>query len=208
LIRLRNNYNGLFVHDDWKIAKILTLNLGLRWDYDSRFPNRANFSPRLGFAWSPTSRTVVSANWGMFYDNFRMGLARDVPGFGGANLFRNQTVSFPRLFYGEPSTLPQLFGLCPSPILTDVEIAATGATCPTPGLTLFGVDHLNAVVAPTHAPIPADAVVSQDNVQALTGFTDQQFVDAATAAVSQQPGFFFWGGFGNLTMNFPVPKSF
>jgi len=208
LIRLRNNYSGLFAHDDWKIAKILTLNLGMRWDYDSRFPNRDNFSPRVGLAWAPTPRTVVSANWGMFYDNFRLGLARDVPGFGGANLFRNQTISFPRLFYGDPSTLPQLFGLCPSPILTDAEIAATGATCPTPGLTLFGVDHLNAVVAPLHAPVPADVVVGQDNIQALTGFTDQQFVDAASVAVNQQPGFFFWGGFGNLTMNFPVPQIF
>ncbi|HXM36742.1 MAG TPA: TonB-dependent receptor, partial [Pyrinomonadaceae bacterium] len=68
LVRIRNFYNGLFVQDDWKIAKGLTLNAGLRWDYDSRFPNGGNYSPRLGVAWSPTQKTVVTASWGMFYD--------------------------------------------------------------------------------------------------------------------------------------------
>ena len=208
LIRLRNNYDGLFAQDDWRIEKTLTLNLGLRWDYDSRFPNGANFSPRLGLAWSPTPKTVLSASWGVFFDNFRLGLARDIPGFGGANLLRDQTISFPRLFYGDPSSLPQLFGLCPSPVLSDAQIAASGATCPTVGLPFFGVDHLNTVVAPGHAAIPLNAVVSQGNVQALTGLNAQQFADAASAAVSRAPGFFFWGGFGNLTMNFPVPQVF
>ncbi len=208
LIRLRNNYNGLFTQDDWKLRKTLTANLGLRWDYDSRFPNRANFSPRLGLAWSLTPQTVLSASWGIFYDHYRLGLARDVPGFGGANLFTDETISFPRLFYGDPSSLPQLEGLCPSPVLTDSHIRATGAVCPTPGLPLFGIDHLNSVVAPGHVAIPPNSVVNLENVQALTGLTAQQFADAASAAVGQPPGYFFWGGFGNLTMNFRVPQIF
>src|SRR5205085_5667187 len=119
-------------------------------------------------AWSLNSKTVISASWGMFYDNFRLGLARDIPGFGGANLFRNQTISFPRLFYGDPTTVPRLGGICPSSVLTDAQIAATGATCPAAGSALLGVDRLNAVVAPGHAPIPPNAVVTLDNMQALT----------------------------------------
>ena len=193
LIQLRNNYNALFAQDDWKIKKSLILNLGLRWDYDSRFPNSADFSPRVGLAWSPNAKTVLSANWGIFYDNFRMGLARDIPGFGGADLFRNQTVSFPRLFYGDPSSLPRLLGLCASPALTDAEIAASGTTCPAASLPLFGIDHLNSVVACGHSTIPLNAVVTQANVQDLSGLSAQQFADAASAAVGRQPGFFFLG---------------
>ncbi len=208
VIRLRNFYNGLFAQDDWKTARSLTLNAGLRWDYDSRFPNGGNFSPRLGMAWSPTEKTVITASWGMFYDKFRLGLARDIPGLGGANLFRSQTISYPRLFYGNPSTLARLFGLCPSSNLTDAQIQMSGVTCPVAGLSLFGIDHLNTVVAPGHASIPANSVVTLDNVQALTGLNAQQFADAASASVGRQPGFFFWGGFGNLTMNFPVPRIF
>lgn len=208
VIRLRNFYNGLFAQDDWKIARSLTLNVGLRWDYDSRFPNGGNSSPRLGLAWSPTAKTLITASWGMFYDKFRLGLARDIPGLGGANLFRNQAISYPRLFHGNPSTLAQRFGLCPSSNLTDAQIQASGAICPVAGLSLFGIDHLNAVVAPGHTPIPSNSVVTLENVQPLTGLNPQQFADAASAAVGRQPGFFFWGSLGHLTMNFPVPRIF
>jgi hypothetical protein len=204
VIRLRNNSNGLFAQDDWKLAKGVTLHAGMRWDYDSRSPNRANFSPRLGLAWSATPKTVVTASWGMFYDRFRLGLIRDVPEFGGANLVRNQTVSLPRLFYGIPTALPHRnLGLCPSPVLTDAQIVSGAATCPVATLPLLGVDRLNGVVAPGHAPIPPNSVVNLDNVQGLTGLTPQQFVDGASAAIDRPPGYFMWGRFGNLTLNIP-----
>jgi len=207
-IRLRNTYNGVFAQDDWKLARTLTLNLGLRWDYDSTFPNRVNFSPRLGIAWMPTRKTVVSASWGIFYDNFRLGLARDIPGFGGANLFRNQTISFPRLFYGNPTLVPVLGGICPSSTLTDAQVQAAHPVCPVGGAPVLGIDHLNSVVAPGHSPIPGNAAVNLANITALSGLTPQQFADAASAAVAEPPGFFFWGGFGNLSMNFLAPEIF
>lgn len=131
-----------------------------------------------------------------------------MPGLGGADLFKDETISFPRLFYGDPTTLPQLEGLCASPNLTDAQISAAGATCPGLGGPLFGVDYLNSVVAPGHAPIPPNSVVNLGNVQTVSGFTSKQFANAASTAVGKQPGYFFWGGFGNLTMNFPVPEIF
>jgi hypothetical protein len=210
-IRLRNFYNGAFVQDDWKILKNLTLNLGVRLDYDSKFPNSGNFSPRLGVAWLITSKTVFTASWGIFYDQFRLGLARDVPGFGGANLVTQTFLSFPRLFYGNPSTLSILFatlGLpvpCASSNLTDAQIAARGLTCAARSANgsnkpLYGIDHLNMVTAPGHAPVPANAAVNMQNVQSLTGLTPQQFADAASAAVGAAPGLFSYDPFGNLAV--------
>ena len=210
-IRLRNSYNGAYVQDDWKILKSVTLNLGVRWDYDSKFPNGGNVSPRLGVAWAVTPKTVVTASWGLFYDQFRVGLARDVPGFGGANLVTQTFLSFPRLFYGNPSTLSILFatlGLpvpCASSNLTDAQIAAMGLTCSARSANgsnepLYGIDHLNGVVAPGHAPIPANAAVNVQNVQSLTGLNPQQFADAASAAVGSAPGLFSYDPFGNLTV--------
>jgi hypothetical protein len=208
-IRLRNIYNGLFFQDDWKVRKNLTFNLGVRWDYDSEFPNKSNFSPRLGLSWSPNTKTVLNASWGIFYDHFRNGVTRDVPAFGGAAVSVFEDISFPRLFYGDPSVAPLLGGLCLSPNLTDEQIAASGATCTAlSGQPLFGIDHLNRVVAPGHAPLQPNAIVTRGTVTSLTGFAPQQFVDAASVAVDEPAGFFYWDLAGNLSIGFLGTPSF
>lgn len=200
-IHLRNNYNGLFLQDDWKLTSKLTLNLGVRWDYDSRFKTKDNVSPRLGFAWAVTPKTVVRGSWGYFYDHFRLGLARDIPGFGGADIRVTQPLSYPRLFSGIPTIAPVLFGLCLDQVQTDAQIAASGTTCPFGPLPIYGVDHLNSVVAPGHALIPTNSVVTLDTVQQLSGLTPQDFADQASLAIGRQPGYFFWGPFGALSNN-------
>lgn len=218
IVRIRDNYNGVYFQDDWKITSKLTLNGGIRWDYDSEFPNKTDFSPRIGAAWAIDSKTVVSASFGVFYDQFREGVARDVPQLGGADIERERLLSFPRLFYGNPTTLTSLFQklnrptVCVSNAMTEAQVLAAGATCPNGlGTTLYGIDYLNNVVAPGHAPIPANALVNENNIQQLSGFTPDQFLAAADAAIANLTNgsskvaftvpnnYWSWDPFGNLT---------
>jgi hypothetical protein len=91
----------LFVQDDWKVSRKLTLNLGVRYEFatpprernnkwanfDSSkgafvsakdgglfeqaliHPDRNNFAPRVGFAYSMTPKTVIRGGYGIFYNH-------------------------------------------------------------------------------------------------------------------------------------------
>jgi hypothetical protein len=92
-----NNY-GVFLQDDWKITRQLTLNYGIRYEYLGIFkeefdrlsnfvpgmglvqvgqglsdlyqPDYNNFAPRVGFAYDVTGKgkTIVRGSYGLYYD--------------------------------------------------------------------------------------------------------------------------------------------
>jgi outer membrane receptor protein involved in Fe transport len=66
-----NHNSSVFVQDDWKVNRKLTLNLGLRFDDETISDDNNNFSPRLGFAWDVggNAKTVIRGGFGTFYQN-------------------------------------------------------------------------------------------------------------------------------------------
>lgn len=76
-VYLNHSYTGFFVQDQWKLSPKLTLNYGLRLDFESGLsqvvnPDYRGFQPRVGFAYSPTKRTVIRTGYGIFDDHYNM----------------------------------------------------------------------------------------------------------------------------------------
>ena len=73
---------AVFVQDQWRPRNWLTMNLGLRWDYE-RSPgmreDRDNIAPRVAVALDPwqTGRTSFRGSYGVYYDQVFLSIARD-----------------------------------------------------------------------------------------------------------------------------------
>jgi hypothetical protein len=71
---LANKSVGGFVQDHWSLAHQLTVDLGVRYDFE-RLPagfnqDTNNVSPRIGLAWSPSPKWVFRAGYGVFFDRY------------------------------------------------------------------------------------------------------------------------------------------
>ena len=113
------NHNSnwdFYVQDDWKVNNRLTLNLGLRYDYNTVWSAGANqgqnfdvatqallplnqatysapkgdWAPRVGFAWDPNGKgkTVVHGYIGLFYNpmHFNFATTTNVPALASYNV--------------------------------------------------------------------------------------------------------------------------
>jgi len=115
-----NRYHsiGLYAQDDWRISDKLTLNLGVRWDYNTglefdqsqlasaRFlanyipafkdpglkHDWNNIAPRLGFAYDITGngRSVIRGGYGVFYDQLYAETFMYAVSWLGSNPWRNE----------------------------------------------------------------------------------------------------------------------
>ena len=113
---MRNTYNNFFIQDDYQVNQNITLNLGLRYQYDTaptesngRMANfnpatgdldpigtsvlnapKTNFDPRIGIAISPfaSNNTVIRMGYGIFHASLNAAMAQNIPN----NIFQ-QTAS-------------------------------------------------------------------------------------------------------------------
>ena len=113
---MRNTYNNFFIQDDYQVNRKVTLNLGLRYQYDTaptesngRMANfnpstgdldpigtkvlnapSTNFDPRIGVAISPfaSNNTVIRMGYGIFHASLNAAMAQNIPN----NIFQ-QTAS-------------------------------------------------------------------------------------------------------------------
>lgn len=75
--KLNHSYWGFFGQDQWRITPKLTLNYGARYDFESGLDFFVNgdhrgIQPRIGIAYSPDSKTVIRAGYGIFYDRYTL----------------------------------------------------------------------------------------------------------------------------------------
>jgi outer membrane receptor protein involved in Fe transport len=74
---LAHQYFGFYAQDQWRILPTLTLNYGLRYDFEKGLwkqinPHYNGVQPRVGLAWSPNPKTVIRTGFGIFDDRYNL----------------------------------------------------------------------------------------------------------------------------------------
>ncbi len=124
-VHLHHNYFGFFGQDQWRVTNKLTLNYGLRYDFETGLggfinQDRHEFQPRVGIAFSPDKKTVIRAGYGLFFDRYNLtfffvAAPQRQPQITGLPFAQNQitgTYLLNSMFLPSPCVLP---GCPPSP---------------------------------------------------------------------------------------------
>jgi outer membrane receptor for ferrienterochelin and colicin len=122
---------GGFVQDHWSIARQLTVDLGVRYDFE-RLPagfnqDTNNVSPRIGLAWSPSPKWVFRAGYGVFFDRYVLANLTRAIEKNGSQAFEqiadgNVAASLFAIAQGGPLVAP-VSGIAPSILQPDPRLA-------------------------------------------------------------------------------------
>ena len=77
--QIQNTYAdlGVFAQDEWRLRPNLTVNYGLRYEFQNGLNDKGGLAPRIGLAWGlgktkqGTPKAVIRAGFGIFYDRFK-----------------------------------------------------------------------------------------------------------------------------------------
>ena len=73
-----HGYYGFYAEDQWRITSKLTLNYGVRWDFETGLnqyfygTDYKAIAPRVGIAYSPNPHTVIRSGYGLFFDRYNL----------------------------------------------------------------------------------------------------------------------------------------
>jgi hypothetical protein len=69
-LRYQNLQGALYLQDDARVRRNLTLSAGLRYEAQTHVHDRGNVMPRFGITWAPfaAGQTTLRASWGIFHD--------------------------------------------------------------------------------------------------------------------------------------------
>ena len=127
-VRSKDNIYGVYIQDTWKLTPKLTMNYGVRYDYEAGAfkggyigsgggclqgngiipacsSDNDNIQPRLGLAYSPDSKTVISAGFGEITQLAFMNISLDSLNFDGVTLF-TVTITDPSVLAFFPNAPP------------------------------------------------------------------------------------------------------
>jgi hypothetical protein len=103
-IQYANVQVGVYLQDDIKVRKNLTLTPGIRYEAQTHLHDYVNVGPRFGITWAPfkSGKTTLRSSWGIFYDWLSTGTYEQTLRQDG---FRQQSVNIADPAYPNPGPL-------------------------------------------------------------------------------------------------------
>jgi hypothetical protein len=102
-IKYGNLQTGIYIQDDIRVRRGLTLSPGLRYELQTHIHEYGNIGPRFGLTWAPwkSGKTTLRTSWGIFYDWLNTGTYEQTLRVDG---FRQRELNIVNPSYPDPGT--------------------------------------------------------------------------------------------------------
>ncbi len=129
-----------FAQDHWTLSSRLTFDVGLRYDFEQLPPlfnqDTNNIGPRVGLAFSPSSKWILRTGFGMFFDRYPLADINNAIEKNGKAFDQTIDQDFTALTAPISTIGPPLSGVSPS-----IFRAQRGMANPYSEVATLGVEH-------------------------------------------------------------------